>query len=73
MVITPDSISGIPFLAPLTCDSCRAIFPRAQVDSIQVGDPTGGFWASTILVLLGLLLAAFAVCLTGSVECGGRT
>jgi hypothetical protein len=72
-MITPDSVSGIPFLAPLTCDSCRVGFPRAQVDSIKLGDPTGGFWASTGLVLLGLLLAAFAICLTGSVDCTGRT
>jgi hypothetical protein len=71
VVITPDSVSGVPFLAPLSCDSCRVGFPRAQVDSIRVGDPPGGLWASTGLVLLGLLAAALAICLTGSQDCPG--
>ena len=73
VAVTQDSISGIPFLQSLACDSCRLSFPRAQVDSLRVGDPTGGFWGSTGLVLLGLLLAAFAVCTTSSVDCTGRT
>lgn len=36
VVVTPDSVSGIPFEMPLTCDSCRRSLPRSQVDSMQV-------------------------------------
>jgi hypothetical protein len=69
VVVTPDSVSGIPFLQPLTCDSCRVQLARSEVDSLRVGDPTGGFWASSALVLVGLLVAAFTVCETGSLDC----
>lgn len=60
--VSPDSVSGIPYLIPLACDSCRLSFPRAQVDSLRVGDPTGGFWRSVGLALAGLLLSAFVLC-----------
>jgi hypothetical protein len=70
VAVTQDSISGIPIFQPLTCDSCRVAFPRTQVDSLRLGDPVGGFWKSTGLVLLGLLLAAFVACATA---CTGTT
>src|SRR5262245_18344457 len=48
VVITPDSVSGIPDSVPvmlygtsLNCDSCRRSIPRAQVDSMKVGYLTG--------------------------------
>src|SRR5580765_5940984 len=31
-----DSITGIPYDEPLTCDSCRVGVPRAQIDSAFV-------------------------------------
>ena len=37
VVITPDSVSGIPYRMALQCDSCRRSMPRAQVDSMKVG------------------------------------
>ena len=36
VVITPDSVSGIPYRMALQCDSCRHSMPRAQVDSMKV-------------------------------------
>ena len=37
VVITPDSVSGIPYTMALQCDSCQRSMPRAQVDSMKVG------------------------------------
>jgi len=42
VVITPDSVSGIPYRMALQCDSCRRSMPRAQVDSMKVGPYQGG-------------------------------
>jgi hypothetical protein len=56
VVISADSISGIPYYKPVDCDSCRVAFPRASVDSIRLGDPVAGFWKSVGLVM-GVMLA----------------
>src|SRR5213083_1526052 len=40
VVITQDSVSGIPYRMSLKCDSCRRSMPRTQVDSIRLGYPT---------------------------------
>ena len=37
VVFTHDSISGIPLVMPLKCDSCRRSLPLAQVDSMRLG------------------------------------
>jgi hypothetical protein len=54
VVIAPDSVSGIPWLQPIDCDSCRIAVPRATVDSLQVGNPSGGWW-KTVGIALGLM------------------
>ena len=36
VVITQDSVSGVPYELPLPCDSCRRSLPRTQVDSMAV-------------------------------------
>src|SRR5207249_10335905 len=36
VVITPASVSGIPYTTSLKCDSCRRSIPRAQVDSMKL-------------------------------------
>lgn len=51
-----DSVSGISFLQPLSCDSCRISFSQERVDSIRVGDPTGGFWATLGLITVAALI-----------------
>jgi hypothetical protein len=59
VVITPDSVSGIPYKMSLECDSCRRSLPRAQVDSMKVdfrtGPPKGV--ARTSLEMAGALVA----------------
>ena len=41
VVITPASVSGIPYGTSLKCDTCRRSIPRAQVDSMKVGPYQG--------------------------------
>lgn len=65
VVITRDSVSGIPFLEPVDCDSCRVQFPRSEVDSVRLGNPPAGFWRTLGLVLAGLFVVALAACASG--------
>ena len=56
--VTPDSLVGVPFQKPPSCDSCRVAMARRDVDSLRLGDPeTAGIvsWAVPILVVVGLL------------------
>jgi hypothetical protein len=62
--LTADSISGIPFIRRLDCDSCRLTIPRAEVDSIREG---GSTFEGPMAVLIvgffgGMLLLWFALC-----------
>ena len=51
VVVRADSISGVPFMRPLDCDSCRRALPRASVDSVRLGNPVAGFWKTFGLVV----------------------
>jgi len=63
--ITQDSVSGIPYDVPLSCDSCRRSIPRSQVDSMQVSY-THRHVAKEALTVVGItvvaLVAEAAVC-----------
>ena len=48
-----DSLSGIPWLDHLTCDTCRVHFALADVSQARTGDPGATAW--NILVPFGLL------------------
>ena len=62
VVLSSDSISGIPFLRPAACDSCRFALSRTDIDSLRVGRPVLGFWKTTAMVVLTPVLIAEAVC-----------
>jgi hypothetical protein len=65
--VSEDSVTGIPWLQPLECDSCQVALPRASVDSIRAGHPVGGFWKGYTLVALGPLVALALACgITGN-------
>jgi hypothetical protein len=51
-------VSGISFIRPLSCDSCRIAVPRERVDSLRVGSPAEGFWKSIGLVVGGTMILA---------------
>lgn len=57
VVITPDSVSGIPYRMALQCDSCRRSMPRAQVDSMTLGHEPS---AQKPLVVAGVIAGAVA-------------
>jgi hypothetical protein len=63
--LTADSISGIPFLQPVQCDSCRTSLPRATVDSLRVGNPVAGFWKTVGLVTGFIFAGALIYCWEG--------
>lgn len=69
--LTSDSVSAVPYLQPATCDSCRITWVRAEVDSIRLGDPSGGFLASLLGALGAFTLVMLLLCGYGS--CGGAT
>ncbi len=63
VVITQDSVLGIPYRMSLKCDSCRRSMPRTQVDSMKLGYHT---LPETVTDIVGattlLLLAEAGVC-----------
>jgi hypothetical protein len=56
--LTPDSLSGVPFHRPPTCDSCRVAVPRASIDSLRLGHRE-----TAALFFTGLGIAAVVVIL----------
>jgi hypothetical protein len=68
VIVGADTVSGIPFLKSLDCDSCRVGIEQAEVDSLRLGEPVGGFWKTAALAaVVGLI----AVCYSGWCEAGG--
>ncbi len=58
-------ISGVHFMSPTNCVSCRVLFPLAQVDSIRFGTPEQGFFRGVGLVFLAMLGLIAAICGVG--------
>lgn len=67
--VSEDSLSAIPALAAIDCDSCRIAWPLADVDSLRAGNPTAGFWKSFGLVFGGLLVVVIVGCTTSNGGC----
>ena len=61
--VTSDSVSGISWLRPIDCDSCRIAIPRATIDSLQEGHPAEGFWKGFGLAVFGPFVALSVYCL----------
>jgi len=60
--LTLDSISGVPFIRPATCDSCRVSLPRTEVDSIRLGDPDKAVLESLAAALVVMVLIMAWAC-----------
>jgi hypothetical protein len=60
VVITTDSVSGIPVRMGLQCDSCRRSMPRAQVDSMKLSPYHGGK-GPNILEVAGVVVGLLVV------------
>ena len=63
--LTVDSVSGIPFVKPVECDSCRIRLPRANVDSLRLGNPVAGFWKTMALAAAILITPLIILCWNG--------
>lgn len=60
--IAADSVSGISWLTPVECDSCRVALPRVEVDSIQLGHPVAGVGKGFALATVAPLLVLALLC-----------
>jgi hypothetical protein len=68
VIVGADTVSGVPFLKSLDCDSCRVRIEKAEVDSLRLGEPVGGFWKTAAL---GALAGLVAMCYIGWCDAGG--
>ena len=59
--LTRDSLFGIPFTQPPSCDSCVIRIARARIDSVRVGNQEGPAIAGIMLPLAGGLLLLYLV------------
>lgn len=60
--VTDSTVSGISYVSPINCDSCRVTVARSAVDSIRLGNPVAGFWKTIVVfvVIPGLIVAYLA-------------
>ena len=62
-MVRGDSLTGVPFTRPPSCDSCRVAIPLTSVDSVRLGNLEGaGLLVSTVpfMVLFALVIALAA-------------
>ena len=57
-----DSLSGIPWLEHLTCDTCHVRYALADVSQVRTGNPGAGAWNIMLpfVLIVGFLCAAFS-------------
>ena len=67
VVITSDSVSGIPYETSLQCDSCRRSMPMVLVDSMKVRHHTSA--KKTVLIGGVMVVAAVAATLVEAIVC----
>jgi hypothetical protein len=58
VVVGADSVTGVPFQLPPTCDSCRVAVARSIVDSMRLGNQERGALRSMGLGYVALAGAA---------------
>ena len=54
-----DSLSGVPFHLPPSCDTCRVAIAVSAIDSVRVGDQENNFFAVLMGVGIFFLGVAF--------------
>jgi hypothetical protein len=62
ILVSTDSVSGVPYTLSPECDSCRVGLARSAVDSIRLGNPSAGLWKSLALGGAITLGAALLIC-----------
>jgi hypothetical protein len=69
VVITEETVSGVPSSMPVTCDSCVVRIPRTQVDSMKLEYKTNALELVGIVALV--FVAEYVVC--SLIRLGGET
>jgi hypothetical protein len=69
LLLSSDSVSGVPYFRAIGCDSCRVGLPRSAVDSLRYGNPTAGFWKSVGLVFGSTALLVAVLCGSDGTGC----
>jgi hypothetical protein len=62
LIVSPDSISGIPYPQPITCKTCRHSLARSDIDSVRVrriSDAEQSWWR--LVAGLALLASWYAL------------
>ena len=57
VVVSRDSISGIPYKMPLDCDTCRRSIALTDVDSLRKASPLGGW----VLIAVGATAVVYGL------------
>jgi hypothetical protein len=60
--VTEDSLVGVSFYRPPSCDSCRIAMLRSDVDSLRLGNPEAAgiaSWAIPIFVVFAVVATIF--------------
>ena len=60
--VTPDTVYGVPYHRPPSCDSCIMAFPRSEVDSMRLGGAEGAALGIAIGSLVALVFLLYVVC-----------
>jgi hypothetical protein len=60
VIVSPDSIRGVPYPERITCNVCRRALARSDVDSFRVRKPSDAERGGWIVVYTFALIAAFA-------------
>jgi len=59
---TRDSVSGIPWLEHLNCDTCRVRYAFSDISQARIGNPGAGAWSLGLPMLIvggGLMVVGF--------------
>jgi hypothetical protein len=70
LIVSRDSISGVPFTRNPNCGDCRQAVALNAVDSVRIGDPEAGF-LKTVGLIVALPIAVLIVLCRG--ECYPET
>ena len=69
VVITEESVSGIPHQMPVSCDSCVLRIPRTQVDSMKLDNKGPNALEMVGIVALALVAEGVVCALIGAKSC----
>ena len=58
VLLRADSVFGVPYWKPASCDSCRIAIARQDVDSIRVRETSYGRNAGLVVAGFAILIAA---------------